>query len=108
MRLFLSLMCLLVAFPVSAKPLKGPEEVEIVGTVQVEITNPIPGPQGEPGLDGLDGLDGPPGPPGPPGPSGSDGSPRLFDVNGVEIGILIDSGVSSQEIFHEVSRRWNW
>ncbi len=55
------------------------------------------GPQGEPGVDGVDGEPGEPGPEGPPGPS-----LRVFDANGVEIGIFLDGGSTGfKTVFHE-------
>jgi hypothetical protein len=56
------------------------------------------GPQGEPGMDGADGQPGEPGTEGPPGPS-----LRVFDLNGVEIGILVNGDAGQQKIFRESS-----
>ena len=59
MRLSLAIVLLPLIIPqlslAMGKATKGePKKVEIVGTVEVEITNPIPGPQGEPGLSGYE------------------------------------------------------
>jgi hypothetical protein len=50
------------------------------------------GPPGEPGVDGEPGLAGPPGP-----------SLRLFDVNGVEVGIFLEGNTARTTVFHEPS-----